>query len=938
MSDTSTGPDERTRVEPETQDPAADSLELLRTGIGVGERLGRFIVLSKLGEGGMALVYTAYDAELDRKVALKVLRGDSYGEHQTIGQARMLREAQALARLSHPNIVQIYDVGKIGKGVFIAMEFVQGLDLRAWLRAASREWREVLAVYLQAGEGLVAAHAAGLVHRDFKPDNVLLGQDGRVRVLDFGLARPHGAAPPSDLELESALRAVESDIRRGSPELTRTGAYLGTPAYMAPEQQMLLTGDARSDQFAFCVSLFEGLFGVRPFGGATPGELRRNIALGHMAPPPRNPSVPEWLRGVVLRGLSTDPNQRYPTMSALLVALRSDPSGRRRRVAAFGLAALACGAAAWGAARTDRGAASCDHVVGRLADVWDDARSARVADAFAATKIPYAAESFHRVKQRLDGFADAWTEQATVACQTSLREVTGPALSATDEFAELCLERRRAELRALVDVLARADATTVENANAALGRLQDPRRCNDPRALAAELARAPLPSDRSLAAAVWALRERIEMVRFLEYAGRYDEGLAHLETLITDARALHHPPALAEALLARASLLGKQAKYPAADAALLAALAEAERIGYDALRAEALVYRIELVGFLAARAEVVDDWIETTRALVHRVAPDSALEGRLLNNIGLMRYRQADFGAALASQELAVELLSRVLSEGDPEFIRALHGLGRTFTANGRSDEARGVLERARDLTVRHLGPEHPLLIGIYLNLANIVMDQSEALYRRVIELSERAFGPEHPGGAAAIANLGNIYANRGDPSSAIVLYRRAVGIYRRTLGVHTSTAFNLANVAEAAAMLGNYDEELAALREGLGIFERVYPEGDHPDMLATLLLLSTATRRAGQFAEARDHLERARKLAASSHDPSPPFLKIDLALADIDFAEAQTLVSTNRRLLPRARALVAAAAARLASAGQPESNAKLSELNTWLAAHPSRR
>ncbi|MCY1004395.1 serine/threonine-protein kinase [Nannocystis pusilla] len=246
-------------------------------------KIGRFVVLRKLGEGGMGVVYSAYDEQLERKVALKLLRGEIRGQQQSVGQARLLREAQAMAKLSHPNVAQVYDVGPFGDAVFIAMEFVSGGSLKDWLLREDRSWRAVLGAYLQAGHGLAAAHGAGIVHRDFKPDNVIVGDDGRVRVVDFGLARHDehavvlpGGPPPS----------------ASSVELTQIGTFIGTPAYMAPEQLLREPADALSDQFSFCVALFESLNGYRPFKGATTAEISKAVLEDRRLDPPRDTAVP----------------------------------------------------------------------------------------------------------------------------------------------------------------------------------------------------------------------------------------------------------------------------------------------------------------------------------------------------------------------------------------------------------------------------------------------------------------------------------------------------------------------------------------------------------------------------------------------------------------------------------------------------------------------
>jgi WD40 repeat protein/predicted Ser/Thr protein kinase len=285
-------------------------------------KIGRFTVVRKLGVGGMGIVYMAYDEQLDRRVAVKLLRSSTSSE----ARLRFEREAQAMARLSHPNVVAVHEVGTHEGETFVAMEFVDGQDLRAWMSAEPRTWSAIVAAFRQAGEGLVAAHEAGVVHRDFKPDNVLVGNDGRVRVADFGLAHGFGEA------LELTHGVPEDSQRRLEIELTRTGALMGTPAYMPPEQYAGRRTDARGDQFSFCVALWEALYGQRPFVGKTLLELSTVIHAGRIDPPPIDNEVPGWLRAILVRGLARDPQDRWPSMRALLDASGADPRVRQRRI------------------------------------------------------------------------------------------------------------------------------------------------------------------------------------------------------------------------------------------------------------------------------------------------------------------------------------------------------------------------------------------------------------------------------------------------------------------------------------------------------------------------------------------------------------------------------------------------------------------------------
>jgi Tol biopolymer transport system component/tRNA A-37 threonylcarbamoyl transferase component Bud32 len=319
-----------------------------------GSTLGRYIVLNKLGGGGMGVVYAAYDPELDRKVAVKLLRAETASHRKdSNARERLLREAQAMARLSHPNVIPVYDVGTLGEQVFIAMELIDGRTLKDWLKEKQRGAREVLDVFIQAGKGLAAAHAAGLVHRDFKPDNVLIGCDGQVKVLDFGIARAvedlASGAPtlPQKLEAQgpSTPRVLEV-------QLTKTGMFLGTPAYMAPEQLLGKATDARTDQFSFCVALYEALYGERPFDGSGVDALTHQVTKGEVKEPSKSSRVPSWVRQVLLRGLRPNPKERFPSMDALLRELGQSPPVARRRVVlvaltlAFAVLALAAVAVA----------------------------------------------------------------------------------------------------------------------------------------------------------------------------------------------------------------------------------------------------------------------------------------------------------------------------------------------------------------------------------------------------------------------------------------------------------------------------------------------------------------------------------------------------------------------------------------------------------------
>ncbi|MDC0720622.1 serine/threonine-protein kinase [Nannocystis bainbridge] len=290
-------------------------------------RIGRFVVLREVGRGAMGVVYAGYDEELDRRVALKLVQTSGHDD-PSFGRAQLLREAQALARLTHPNVVAVHEAGEFRGAVFIAMEYVDGVDLHRWLAQAPRSWREIVAALRQAGEGLRAAHDGGLVHRDFKPSNVLVGADGRVRVADFGLATRRGRTGSSGHVPKTTSPLITAEALA---TLAGSGALIGTPAYMAPEQLRREPATAASDQFAFCVTLYEALYGRRPFTGDTLEVLAEHVL--HAEPPPAapDPRVPQWLHAVLVRGLAKDPARRHAGMAELLELLGRDPEAERRR-------------------------------------------------------------------------------------------------------------------------------------------------------------------------------------------------------------------------------------------------------------------------------------------------------------------------------------------------------------------------------------------------------------------------------------------------------------------------------------------------------------------------------------------------------------------------------------------------------------------------------
>jgi hypothetical protein len=455
-------PDPHTLLTPKHQAHLAECVECqLAAGVlreaGLIHRIGRYRIDHILGEGAMGVVYAAFDEELRRAVAVKVIRPEIASEQARL---RMLREAQALAQLSHPNVVTVYEAGCEGDRLFIALELVVGDTLRGYL-ARKPSWTKALAVAASAGRGLVAIHSAGLVHRDFKPENVLVGNDGRVRVGDLGLSCA-----------ERSVTGIDEQSLLESP-LTEHGALLGTPLYMAPEQLAGATADARSDQFAFCTVLYEAVYGERPFAALDRGSVR--LA-------PRSSRVPRWLRSSILRGLAVRPADRHESMAALLDAIASGKRRQRaRRTTTFvATAALAAGLTGW--MMSDRGSAGlrCDDAAAKIDDVWNLGRKQRVEDAFRRTRHPLADMRAAQTIAALDVYARSWSAMRIDASRATHER--GEQSQARLDERMACLDARLSEVDAQITLLESADRERVEHATQIDRLLRPVDGCIDPSA------------------------------------------------------------------------------------------------------------------------------------------------------------------------------------------------------------------------------------------------------------------------------------------------------------------------------------------------------------------------------------------------------------------------------------------------------------------------
>jgi tetratricopeptide (TPR) repeat protein len=894
-----------------------------------GDQVGRYAILEQIASGGMGEVYAAYDPQLDRKVALKLLRPDVLkGLGISEGRSRLLREAQAMARLSHPNVVTVHDVGTtVDKHVFVAMEFIDGLTLRDLLKSQPKPWREVLDLFLKAGRGLVAAHAAGLVHRDFKPHNVLVGKDGRVVVLDFGLARPtalsESTSSPS-LERDLPDEVTNSATRALEANLTVTGSVMGTPGYMSPEQLKGQTTDSRTDQFSFCVALYEGLYGERPFRATNLRDLEKEVFSGVLPDAPSQTSVPQWVFDLLKQGMAVKPDERFASMAALLAALSVDPGAVRRRKLAFGgVGAIVAVLLAGGSFVKLRAEPVCGGAEAKLAGVWDTARRAQVHQAFSATGKPYAEDAFKSVDAALVRWTGDWAVMQLQACEAT--RVHGVQSEELLYLRVVCLERKLAQARALVGVLASAGPDVVANAAKAAGALEPVAACGDGGALAS--AQKP-PADAATAARVEVLRERLAEVKALYDAGQYARGVALLLPLTQEARASGYPPLEAEAFLLLARLQEKTSDYPAAEQSAHAAAWAAEATGWTEQVAEAWMLLVNLMA-RDGRLDEGERWIGYARAAVKGL-PASPLREADLEQVLATFYEQAGrYAEAVDHGTRALALVEGALGPEDQRVAEVADRVALSNSWLGRQEVALALSQRALEILQKHLGREHPEVARVLSDLATIEeemgrFEDARVHHVRALAIKEKAFGPNDSLVAGTCNNLGLVYLRLGRYAEADALFERALGIVRERQGEsHQRFALITHSYADSKHLQGKTAEALAMYQKALAIFEGSASK-EHPALAYFLTGIGECLVELGQPKEAVAPLERALVLRGKEK-----LLPIELGRTRAALAHALWLVGNDRA---RSKALADAARGDFKEAGSKASR-EAAQLDAWVSA-----
>jgi eukaryotic-like serine/threonine-protein kinase len=767
----------------QTLDQSAVAPALGGGRLAANERVGRYEIIDVLGTGGMAVVYRARDPYLSREVALKLLRDGTRG----VRTGRLLREAQALAQLSHPNVVAAFDVGTHDDQVFLAMELVEGVTLRAWCaRPHTRD--QVWRVLIGAGRGLAAAHAAEILHRDFKPGNLVIAADGRARVVDFGLARAEvteAATPdpdePATLDdpktpLDEVARTSSSVL---SSELTRAGTTMGTPGYMAPEQLAGRAVDARADQFSYAATVFFALAGRDLFDAPTLDHYQAALVRGERRSWPAH--VPAKIRRIVDRGLLAEASARYPKLEDMVDALERATRPRRWWAAGLAAAAAATAAAATYLVAPAAGP-TCEVDPAAWTGVWSAARRTELERAFVATGHRDARSLAAAAADRLDRYRDKWTELALEACRTARRGVESDRLSV---LRAACFGHKRDQAAALVEVLLAADRQVADRSVAAVSAIDTLAECDDPRALLGDDER--LPADPVKRAAVAAIEARLDHVRALQAAGRWTHAVTAAAPVIADAERVQHAPTIANARYVLAEVQNDLGSTDESLANHQTALALASTAGMDRMIA---MTSVGMIDNLEHNNRIADAFLllPLVRAHVERLPALSVVR----------------------ADQLRVE--------------------GEILKATGRYDESRARLRSAQDLYHR-LG--HRREMEAVNGLGGLAFAQGHfadavATFREAIAMQREYFPSEiHPRVLRANNNAAMAAAELGDPATFEAIVGRSRRIASELPPDDSDVLYMKMLEGRAAQVRGRCDEAIAAFRAVLPTFEAVLGQDD---------------------------------------------------------------------------------------------------------------
>lgn len=790
-----------------------------------GDKVDRYEIIECVGIGGFGLVYRAYDPKLDRDVALKLWRVDTLGPtgSGSKGAEALVSEARALAKLSHPNVMAIYDAGRDGEQVFLAGELIEGTPLSSYIGEESGT--RALSWMRQCAEGLAAAHAVGLIHRDIKPDNIIVGKDGRARIVDFGLA----TNARSSAKMAAVSDAAEIPNLGLRETLTMAGPLVGTPAYMAPEQFGGQGANAASDQYSLCASFYEVVHGHRAAEADSFAQLRARVMSQKL--PELRKGLPAPLGTALLKGLARQPEDRYGKVSEIVQALTPPSVGRGRLYLALALALSAVLAFVL-LRSSDSTLRDCTLVASDMDSIWNAGEKASLKKQFASFGSSYSGEAYQRVVGHLDGYAQNWKQLGVNSCKASFHEQR--LSESMFDRQMLCLERRRGEMQHLVSLFKETDKTLLERAPRAITQLVDLQICTDPERLGAM---DRLPSNPEERQALVEVEKILAQAEALRMAGKYDDAHEQSMRALALAKTLNYAPTMAEASFE----LGFISSYRNDAEAAKEHLGEAhyKAVAARDLRtsARAAIELVYVYGTILKDVERAEEWARHASSAIEAGGNAKQLEANLESNLGDLALGKADTQGALQHNRRALELRIELHGKEDRGVAQSLNNLGLAYNLSGDYIESSKKYTEAHRVFAKVLGPHHPYvgltagnLGSIYVSLGRVA--EAKQRFQEAYDIARDSGGEKSYGAIRAKVNLAVSIESLGEREKASTMLEELALLANENLPEDFGTQALIANSrGVTASNRSRYEDALSHFLSARALHLQ-YLNEEHPEVL----------------------------------------------------------------------------------------------------------